>query len=58
MNNTTTPHTQNDISELLAAWQSHQDNRDRGAQGAQLMSSLDELNSARTVVRSSLALAS
>lgn len=58
MNNTTTPQTQSDISELLAAWQSHQDNRDRGARGAELMTSLDELNSARTVVRSSFALAS
>ena len=58
MNSTTTPQTPNDISELLAAWHTHQDNRDRGARGAELMSSLDELNSARTVVRSSLALAS
>lgn len=58
MNNTTTPQTPNDISELLAAWQTHQDNRVRGARGAELMSSLDGLNSARTVVRSSLALAS
>lgn len=58
MNNTTTSQAPEDISELLAAWQTHQDHRDRGSFGAELVSSLDHLNSARAIVRSSLALAS
>ena len=47
-----------DISELLAAWQNHQDNRARGASIAELMDSRFELDSTRKLVRSNLALAS